>query len=318
MTVLVTGASGFIGSALCERLLSEGVSVRGAVRTLDKCPRLIDKVAIGGLTPNTDWTTSLRGVRLVVHLAARVHVMNKSRANELVEFRRANVEVTAALARQAAAAGVRRFIFLSSVKVNGEFTGAGLPFRAGDEPRPADPYGVSKYEAEEFLHQIGAETGMEVVIIRPPLVYGPGVKANFASLVHWLSRGLPLPLAAVTKNRRSMVALDNLVDLVVLCMNHPAAANQIFLVSDGEALSTAELCVRLATALGRPHRLFYFPPILLKSMSWLVNRRDVYDRLCGSLEIDDAKTRDLLCWSPPTSINEGFHRAGKSFAKVAE
>ena len=248
-----------------------------------------------------------------MHLAARVHVMNDKSSDPLAEFRRVNVEGTAALARQAAVAGVRRFVFLSSVKVNGEFTKPGHPFTADDVPSPEDPYGVSKHEAEQLLRKIAIETGMEVVIIRPPLVYGPGVKANFESMMRWLARGVPLPLAAVTQNRRSLVALNNLVDLIVTCLNHPAAANQTFLVSDGEDLSTTQLLKRMGAAIGQPARLFYLPPALLKLGATIINKPGIYQRLCGSLQLDIAKTRQLLGWIPPVSVDEGLRRAAEGF-----
>lgn len=313
MTTLVTGANGFVGSVLCARLRRDGVPVRGAVRSLNSKPDGAEAFAIGSLSSDTDWTAALRNVEQVVHLAARVHVMNDKSSDPLAEFRRVNVEGTAALARQAAVAGVKRFVFLSSVKVNGEFTEAGHPFTADDAPAPEDSYGVSKYEAEQLLRQIAAETGMEVVIIRPPLVYGPGVKANFESMMRWLARGLPLPLAAVTENRRSLVALDNLVDLIMTCLNHPAAANQTFLVSDGEDLSTAQLLKRMGAAMGKPARLFYLPPTLLKLGATVLNRPGIYQRLCGSLQLDIAKTRQLLGWAPPVSVDEGLQRAAEGF-----
>jgi nucleoside-diphosphate-sugar epimerase len=249
----------------------------------------------------------------VVHLAARVHIMNEKCSGQLAEFRRVNVEGTLNLARQAAAAGVRRFVYLSSIKVNGEFTQEGRPFTADDAPAPEGHYGVSKYEAEQALRQIAADTGMEVVIIRPPLVYGPGVKANFESMMHWLARGVPLPLAAVTQNRRSLVALDNLVDLIMTCLSHPAAANQTFLVSDGEDLSTAGLLRRMGAALGHPARLFYVPPSMLKLGSQVANKPGIYQRLCGSLQLDITKTRRLLGWTPPVSVDEGLRRAAEGF-----
>lgn len=313
MTTLVTGANGFVGSALCARLRRDGVSVRGAVRALNSKPDGAEAFAIGSLSAETNWTKALKNVEQVVHLAARVHVMNDKSSDPLAEFRRVNVEGTAALARQAAIAGVRRFVFLSSVKVNGEFTEAGHLFTADDAPAPEDSYAVSKYEAEQLLRQIAGETGMEVVIIRPPLVYGPGVKANFESMMRCLARGVPLPLAAVTNNRRSLVALDNLVGLIVTCLNHPAAANQTFLVSDGKDLSTAQLLKRLGAAIGQPARLFYLPPTLLKLGASVLNRRGIYQRLCGSLQLDIAKTRQLLGWTPPVSVDEGLRRAAEGF-----
>lgn len=313
MTTLVTGANGFVGSALCARLLRDGTAVRGAVRSPGSQPGGAEAIAIGSLSSETDWTVALTNVDQVVHLAARVHLMNDKSSDPLAEFRRVNVEGTANLARQAAAAGVRRFVFLSSIKVNGEFTEAGHPFTADDVPAPEDPYGVSKHEAEQLLRHIAAETGIEVVIIRPPLVCGPGVKANFESMMRWLSRGVPLPLAAVTQNRRSLVALDNLVDLIVTCLSHPTAANQTFLVSDGEDLSTANLLRRMGAAMGHPARLFYLPPAFLKLGATLLNKPGIYQRLCGSLQLDIAKTRQLLGWTPPVSVDEGLRRAAEGF-----
>jgi len=249
----------------------------------------------------------------MVHCASRVHIMKDPSANPLEEFRRVNVQGTANLARQAAVAGVRRLVFVSSVKVNGEQTAQGSTFTADDACAPEDPYGISKHEAEQALRQIAAETGMEVVIIRPPLVYGPGVKANFAAMVRWLARGVPLPLGAVTHNRRSLVALDNLVDLITLCLTHPAAANQTFMVSDGEDLSTADMLRRMGNALGRPARLLPVPVGVLKLGAQLVGKPDVFQRLCGSLQVDIAKTRELLGWQPPVSVDEGFRRVAQGF-----
>ena len=214
MRCLITGGTGFVGRALTSHLLARGCDVRLPLRQPQRADQIagVETVDIGSLSLENDWTAALRDVDKIVHLAARVHFMNDRSLNPMAEFRQLNVEGTANLARQAAAAGVRRFVFLSSVKVNGEYTEAGLPFTADDTPSPRDPYGASKYEAEQALRQIAADTGMEVVIIRPPLVYGPGVKANFESMMRWLVRGVPLPLAAVTQNRRSLVAIDNLVD----------------------------------------------------------------------------------------------------------
>jgi nucleoside-diphosphate-sugar epimerase len=313
MITLVTGANGFVGSALCARLRSDGVFVQGAVRALNSEPYGSDVFGIGSLSSDTDWRVALKNVDQIVHLAARVHVINDKDSDPLAEFRQINVESTANLARQAAAAGVRRFVFLSSIKVNGEFTEAGRPFTADHVAAPEDAYGVSKHEAEQLLWQSAAKTGMEVVIIRPPLVYGPGVRANFQSMMRWLASGLPLPLAAVTQNRRSLVALDNLVDLIVTCLNHPAAANQTFLVGDGEDLSTAELLKRMGAAMGRPARLFKMPPALLKLGATSLNKPGVYQRLCSSLQLDITKTRQLLGWTPPLSVDEGLRRAAEGF-----
>jgi len=228
-------------------------------------------------------------------------------------YREVNMNGTLNLASQAAKAGVRRFVFLSSIKVNGEFTEVGRLFTADDAPAPEGPYAVSKYEAEQSLRKIAFKTGMEVVIIRPPLVYGPGVKANFESMMRWLARGVPLPLAGMTENRRSFVARDNLVDLIVTCLNRPAAANQTFLASDGEDLSTAELLTRIGSAVGQPARLFYLPPELLRLGATVLNKPEIYQRLCGSLQLDISKTKQLLGWSPPVSIDEGLRRAAEGF-----
>lgn len=308
MKVLITGGTGFVGQLLVRTIQAQGHDVVRAVRQAQP-----DSVLISTVDGNTSWLEALRGCDSVVHLAARVHVMNDKSRDPLREFRRVNVEGTLHLAHQAAAAGVRRFVFLSSVKVNGEATQEGHPFTADDAPAPEDPYGVSKHEAEQALRQIAADTGMEVVIIRPPLVYGPGVKANFESMMRWLSRGVPLPLAAVTQNRRSLVALDNLVDLIMVCLSHPAAANHTFLVSDREDLSTAELLKRMGAAIGHPARLFYVPPWMLKLGSQVVKKPGIYQRLCGSLQLDITKTRQLLGWTPPVSVQEGLRRAAGGF-----
>lgn len=308
MKVLITGGTGFVGQLLVRTIQAQGHDVVRAVRQAQP-----DSVLISTVDGNTSWLAALQGGDSVVHLAARVHVMNDKSTDPLREFRRVNVEGTVHLARQAAAAGVRRFVFLSSVKVNGEATQEGHPFTADDAPAPEDPYGVSKHEAEQALRQIANDTGMEVVIIRPPLVYGPGVKANFKSMMRWLARGVPLPLAAVTQNRRSLVALDNLVDLIMVCLSHPAAANHTFLVSDGEDLSTAELLKRMGAAIGHPARLFYVPPSILKLGAQVVKKPGIYQRLCGSLQLDTTKTRQLLGWTPPVSVDEGLRRAAEGF-----
>lgn len=310
MKVLVTGTTGFVGTALCARLTASGAEVVPAVRSKYGLPH---EVVIGNLNASTNWRPGLTGCDAVIHLAARVHVMEDVAQGSLALYRDTNTEATFNLARQAADAGVKRFVFISSIKVNGEFTEVDRPFTADDVPAPEDPYGVSKHEAEQLLRQIAAETGMEVVIIRPPLVYGPGVKANFESMMRWLARGVPVPLAAVTENRRSLVALDNLVDLIITCLSHPAAANQTLLVSDGEDLSTAQLLKRMGAAMGHPARLFYVPPALLKLGATVLNKPGIYQRLCGSLQLDIAKTRQLLGWTPPVSVDEGLRRAAEGF-----
>lgn len=309
MAILVTGASGFVGAALCEKLEQQALPVRAACRTDRQTQRRPGSVAVGEINRETDWRDVLQGIQRVVHLAARVHVMQDSSSDPLADFRRVNVEGTANLAKQAAECGVRRLVFVSSVKVNGELTSAGQPFTANDHPAPEDPYAVSKYEAEQVLRQIATETGLEVVIIRPPLVYGQGVKANFELMMRWLAQGVPLPLAAITDNRRSLVALDNLVDLIVTCLRHPAAANQTFMVGDGEDLSTAALLRRMGQAQGTPARLFYTPIVILKLGAAMLGKQTIYQRLCGSLQVDIGKTRELLDWTPPVSVDEGLRRA---------
>lgn len=321
--ILVTGASGFIGTELCESLRYSGYFVRSVVRNIYKAELNCDTehaanfrvnhdvISVGEISSETDWYTALCGVSHVVHLAARVHIMNEVSPDRIMEFRRVNVDATANLAKQAALAGVRRFIYLSSIKVNGEFTKAGYPFTADDVPDPLDPYSVSKYEAEILLRQIARETSMEVVILRPPLVYGPRVGANFESMMRWLKRGIPMPLGAIRQNQRSMVALGNLVDLIMVCLNHPAAANQIFLASDGDDLSTVALLQRMANALGVKARLFNVSPILLKFGAKLLGKESVYLRLCESLQIDMTKTRQLLNWNPPLSVDIGLQLAAK-------
>lgn len=306
--VLVTGGTGWVGRALIAALHGQGHDVAAAVRK----PVRLDgarTVVLGPLGAPTAWPAELDDRQVLVHLAARVHVMNDTATDPLQAFREVNTLGTLQLARQAAAAGVRRFVFVSSVKVNGEATPPGRPFTAGDAPAPEDPYGISKAEAESGLRQIGAQTGMEVVIVRPPLVYGPGVKANFASLMRAVRRGLPLPLGAVTDNRRSLVALDNLVDLLLTCTHHPAAAGQTFLVSDGEDLSTTGLLQRLGQAMGRPARLLPVPAGLLKLGATLVGKPGVAQRLLGNLQVDIAHTRRTLGWAPPLSVDEGLRRA---------
>lgn len=312
MRVLVTGATGFVGSVLVDRLDADGVAVRGSVWRKLPASGSFEPVMVTEIGGATDWTDAVPGMDVVVHLAARVHMMQDQEIVPLVEFRRVNVEGTLKLARQSAAAGVKRFIYLSSIKVNGEQTQPGCPFSADDNPAPLDAYGVSKHEAEQGLLLLANETGMEIVIIRPPLVYGPGVKANFQSMMRWVNRGVPLPLGAI-HNKRSFVALDNLVNLIVACINHPAAANQTFLAGDGEDLSTTELLSRIGKALGKPARLVPIPVGLLTFAASLLGKKDVAQRLCGSLQVDISKARELLGWEPLVSVDEGLRKAVVDF-----
>lgn len=306
--ILLTGASGFVGRAVLASLIQSRF-VRVALRRSDAAgiPEGVD-VFEASLSPDQDWIKALSGVSSVIHCAARVHVMNEEATDPLAEFRRVNVDGTLRLARQAAEAGVKRFVFVSSIKVNGELSQPGQPFTADQIPAPGDPYGISKCEAEAGLWALSEETVMEVVVIRPPLVYGPGVKANFLAMMRWLQRGVPLPLGDVTENRRSLVYLDNLADLIVTCVDHPAAANQTFLVSDDEDLSTAALLRRMAKALGRPARLIPVPVGLITLGAKLIGRSGIAQRLCGSLQLDIGKTKALLDWMPPISVDEGLRR----------
>jgi nucleoside-diphosphate-sugar epimerase len=318
MKILVSGATGFVGRALIDKLNSNQIyEPIAAVRKIQKnnffnCPVM----EIGELGQIITASPFKNNIDVVVHAAARVHVMKDDASNPLLEFRRVNVNGTLNLAHQASEAGVRRFVFISSIKVNGECTDLGHPFTADQIPMPSDPYGISKYEAEIGLIALAKETGMEVVIVRSPLVYGPGVKANFLSMMNWMRRGIPLPLGGVTKNRRSFVFIDNLVSVVVACINHPAAANQTFLVSDDEDLSTSGLLERMALALGLPSKLMAVPTSLIALGAKLIGRPDISQRLCGSLQVDIRKTKDLLGWSPPVSMDEGLRQTAAHFMKM--
>lgn len=314
MGLLLTGASGFVGRALLARLLVDGrYRPRAAYRHLPELPTSgAEACVVGDLGPDVDWRGVLLDIDTVVHCSARVHVMRDQAADPLAEFRRANVEGTLHLARQAAEAGVRRFVFLSSIKVNGEGTEPGKPYTADDVPGPSDAYGISKLEAEQGLWVIAAETGMEVVIIRPVLVYGPGVKANFRNMMKWLNKGIPLPFGAI-HNQRSLVALGTLVDLIVTCLEHPDAAGQVFLVSDGEDLSTTQLLRRMAQALGKSPFLLPVPQCCLSGMARILGRHALAQRLCGSLQVDIQKTRQVLGWEPPFTVDEALGQAARDF-----
>lgn len=306
---LFTGATGFVGSSVTARLAAYGVETLACVRDdMVSMPEGVRVVPVAGFTANTDWRQVLAGVKSLVHLAARVHVMHDTESDLLTAFRAVNVEGTLNLARQAAAAGGKRFVFISSVKVNGESTQLGRAFTEADAPNPQDAYGQSKHEAEQGLRQLSAETHMEVLVIRSPLVYGPGVKANFAALMRAVQRGWPLPLGAV-HNQRSLVALDNLVDFIVTCITHPQAANQTFLVSDGQDLSTTELVRGMAQAAGVPTRLFPVSVWALLVGASLLGKGDAVQRLFGNLQVDMSKVRNVLGWVPPVCVEEGLRRA---------
>ena len=338
--ILVTGATGFIGRPLCARLLAEigGTTVvrgleglrvggggaaglvRGAVwrdETATGLSEGIETVLINSIGPDTDWSRALAGIDTVIHLAARVHVMDEAGQRlggegPLEAYRRVNVAGTEKLVRMAATVGVKRLVFLSSVKVHGEETAT--RYTEQDLPSPLDPYGVSKLEAEEIMRKIAGETGLEVVIIRPPLVYGPGVKANFYRLMGIVARGVPLPFGSID-NARSLIYLGNLIDAIVLCSTHPLAAGRTFLIRDGEDLSTPELIRRIAVALGQPARLFPFPLGLMRSAGKLTGRGSAIDRLLGSLAVDDSKIRTELGWEPPFTITDGLKKTAEWYIR---
>ncbi|TRX75964.1 UDP-glucose 4-epimerase family protein [Pseudomonas mangiferae] len=305
---LVTGSTGFVGRVLCPRLVADGWQVRRAVRRPDAQG---DSVAIGDIQGGTDWSQALQGVSAVVHAAGCAHVLKTAGRDMESEFRTVNIEGTLNLASQALAAGVKRFLFVSSIKVNGEGTQPGAPYTAFDLPAPEDAYGRSKWEAEKGLRALCEGTPMQLVIVRPPLVYGPGAKANFAALIRLVNSGLPLPLGRLD-NRRSLVALDNLVDLLAVCLRHPAAAGQTFLVRDGEDLSTSDLVRRLAKASQRPSRLLPMPGFARRLMLML-GQEGIHKRLYGSLQVDDSATRERLGWVPPLDVDQGLRRAVVDF-----
>lgn len=315
--ILVTGASGFVGSALVVRLAScVNYDVIAASRSESlNAPACVVVCKVDSLSRDTDYSNALVGVDVVVHVAARVHVMNDQASDPLAMFRLVNVEGTLNLARQAANGGVKRFVFLSSIKVNGEGGRKALPFTPEDVPNPSDPYGVSKFEAEVGLRQIAEYSGMEVVIIRPPLVYGPGVKANFYTMMNWLNRGVPLPFGSI-RNKRSFVAIDNLVDLIQTCLEHPKAANEVFLVSDGQDLSTTELLHHMAIALGKPAKLIPIPVWLMRAASTILGKPSLSARLFDSLQVDISKTKALLNWVPPVKVEQALDSTAQYFRKV--
>jgi nucleoside-diphosphate-sugar epimerase len=312
--VLVTGATGFVGGAVVERAAGAGWRVRAAARraTLRAWQPGVTALNLGDLSHEVDWRKALEGVDAVVHCAARVHVMRESAADPLAAFRAVNVAATLNLARQAVAAGVGRFVFVSTIGVNGAET-FDRPFSAADAPDPHSPYAASKHEAEAALRSLAIETGLELVIVRPPLVIGAGAPGNYARLMRWLQRGLPLPLASV-RNRRSLVGCRNLADLIVTCLAHPDAPGQTFLVCDGEDLSTPELLRRTASALGRTARLLPMPPKVLRAAANLAGRGAMAQQLCGSLQVDDRPTRERLNWFPAIPLDVEIRLAAKHHA----
>jgi nucleoside-diphosphate-sugar epimerase len=306
LRISITGANGFVGRSLCAQVVRQGYAVRAVVRKQGEL--LVDGVefvVVGEINGATEWNTVLCDVDVVIHLAARVHVMCDDSDDPLGEFRKVNVAGTERLARVAAASGVKRLVYVSSIGVNGLLTDSGRPFSEMDSPHPHNAYALSKWEAEQRLLQVSKETGLEVVIVRPPLVYGIGAPGNFAQMLKALSKGLPLPLAAV-ENRRSLVYIENLADALILCATHPAAAGQTYLVSDGEDISTPDLLRQLGAAMGHPARLFFCPSLLFKLAGRLTGKSDQVERLLGSLQIDSGKIRRELGWVPPYTLQQGL------------
>jgi nucleoside-diphosphate-sugar epimerase len=316
MNILLSGATGFIGNRVAEVLASDNaLRLRGAVRREPADPIAgVEYVQIGDLGPDTAFARAVESIDVVIHAAARVHVTTDSATDPATAFRQVNVRGTINLAEQAARAGVKRFIFISSIKVNGEYTLPGKAFFADDAPAPIDAYGISKHEAEMGLSRVAAATGMEVVIIRPPLVYGPGVKANFLTMMNSINSGIPLPLAGI-ENKRSLVALDNLAHLIRISMSHPAAANQVFLVSDDDDLSTTELLRRIGKALNVRVRLVAVPRSLLRIAASLAGKEDQARRLLQSLQVDTGKAKRLLGWAPIVTVDEGLEAAARDLRK---
>ena len=305
--VMVTGANGFVGEALVTSLTQRNFSVRRSVRHKSSNPSYDESEFISGdINGSTDWMRGLKGVDVVVHTAARVHVMDEQSSDPITEFRSVNVHGSANLARQAARSGVKRLIYLSSVKVNGESSTEGYSLKASDTPSPLGAYAISKSEAELELLEVALETGLEVVIIRPPLIYGKGVKANFASLIHAIRKGIPLPFGMVTNNRRSLVSLDNLIDFIEVCLEHTAAGNETFMISDGQDISTADLVKQIGNALCKKIILIPVPVFLLNKVALIFGKQELMERLTGNLQVDINKNFLLLDWRPKLSLDEGL------------
>ena len=315
MIVLLTGATGFVGKTAAKTLGEAGVTVHATMHrpSAEKHLTGLRAVPVGELSSATDWHAALKDIDAVVHLAGRAHVLKEGAADPLAECRRINRDATLNLARQAAAVGAKRFVFVSTVKVNGE--GREEPYTALDAPDPHDAYAASKWEAEQGLHEIAAQTGLEVVILRPPLIYGPGVKANFLRLLQAVDRGLPLPLGAV-RNRRSLLYVENFASALLTCLTRPEAAGKTYFVRDGEDVSSGELVHRLARALGRPVRLLPVPPALLRLAGAALGKKTAVDRLLGSLTVDDTPLREELGWAPPFTLDEGLAATARWYRQI--
>jgi len=312
--ILITGATGFVGKPLLVEVYDSGHEVIAAARECTQIfPEKIEQFKITDLSQEIDWGNALQGVDVVIHVAARAHVMNDDAIDPLAEFRKVNTFATLCLARQATEAGVTRFVFISSIGVNGNKNTQ--PFTESDIPNPQEPYAVSKYDAEEELLALAKITEMEVIIIRPPLVYGPNAPGNFGSLMKWMNKGVPLPFGAV-HNKRSLVALDNLVSFIVHCADYtktPQAANQIFLISDGEDVSTTELLQKVAKAFGEKSLLLPVPVSLMTFVAKLLGKQSVTDRLFGSLQVDSSKARELLGWKPVITMDEQLKKTAAAY-----
>lgn len=311
--ILITGSNGFLGSHIVERIKGKPLILldRGTVNKHPMCPFFQCEI-----NSYHDYMKALQGCQTIIHCAARVHIMDDNEADPLTLYREVNTTGTVNLAKQAIGSGVKRFIFISSIKVNGEGTLVGSPFKTEDNHAPEDDYGLSKSEAEKQLVALAKDSGMEVVIIRPTIVYGPGVKANFASLMNLVSKGIPLPFGSITQNKRSLVSINNLVDLIVTCIDHPKAANQVFLVSDDHDVSTAEMVRELAIALDKPTWQLPVPIWCYKLFGKLFGKSDIVDRLTGSLQVDISHTKETLGWKPPQTLQEGFKQTAQAFLQA--
>ena len=319
MRVLITGANGFVGTVLCRSLIKKSHSVRCVVRERREYLNFskdVDIYSVGEIGPSTIWAEALRDIDIIVHLASRVHVMKDESLSPLDEYRRVNTEGTKRLAFMAALAGIQRLVYVSTVKVNGEFTHE-QPFNEDDTPNPLDPYGISKWEAEVALRHISSEKGLQVTVIRPPLVYGPEVKANFLQLLDMVNKNIPLPLLLVN-NKRSMIYIENLVDAIIKCIEHPKAANQTFLVSDGQDISTPDLIKMIAKAMGKKPRLLPVPSVALKVLGRITGKQSEVERLIGNLQIDSSKIRNTLDWKPSFTVEEGISETVKWYINTYE
>ena len=310
MNILVTGSTGFVGSRVVELARERDWKVTSVVRK--QIEPLTNSLVIPSIDASTDWSGAFEGVDCVVHCAARVHQMNESEQDALVAYRETNTLGTLNLAKQAAEAGVKRFVFVSSIKVNGEFTEPGSPFQPNLNNIPQDPYGLSKYEAEIELAQLAKDTGLDIVIIRPPLVYGPGVKANFLSMMSLIDKGIPLPFGAI-KNQRSLVYLDNLSDLILTCCEHPLAPGHTFLVSDDQDVSTTQLMRTIAQSMGKAPRLLPIPMSLIQLAASVLNKKHIAQRICGSLQVEIGSTKEILGWEPPVTFEQGIKNTVQAY-----